>query len=280
VLKESGAMSLLHGDDGMGYVVGKAAMEMALKKAEEHSICSVGVIRSNHFGAAALYARMAAEQGYIGIVTTNVIPNVGVVGSKKPAIGNNPIAFSAPTYDEFPFVLDISLSAVSGGKLLLASKRGEKIPTNWAVDPEGNPTDDPDRGFKGTLLPTGGHKGFGLALFVDIICGVINGGVFLQDMKSMYKHKDEPSLTCHQMIVMDPQAFISRDEMKQRMASFVDTLKETPMQEGYEMLIPGELEHRSEQQRRREGIPVSGELYEELMKSARSLGVEQDLPTR
>lgn len=277
VVKENGGMTLLHGDDGMGYVVGKAAMEKAIEKAKDHNIASVGVIRSNHFGAAAIYARQAAEAGYIGIVATNVIPNIGVVGSQKPSVGNNPIAFSVPTYGEFPFVLDISLSAVSGGKLLLKSKRKEKIPTNWAVDPQGNPTDDPDEGFKGFLLPTGGHKGFGLALFVDIICGVINGGVFLQDMQSMYKHPDDPSLTCHQMIVMNPQAFLSRNEMKQRMDSFIDMLKQTPMQEGYEMLLPGELEHRSAEQRKREGIPLSQALYDDLIKLAGELGIDETL---
>ena len=133
------ALEVLDGDDGMGYVVGRAAMARAIELAEQFSIGAVGVVHSNHFGAAALFARMAAEQGMIGIVMTNVIPNIVAPGGSKPITGNNPIAIAAPTFGEFPFVLDISLSSVAGGKLLLASKKGEKIPLDWATDREGRP---------------------------------------------------------------------------------------------------------------------------------------------
>jgi L-2-hydroxycarboxylate dehydrogenase (NAD+) len=92
------------------------------------------VIRSNHFGAAGLYARMAAEAGMIGIVMSNVKPNIVAPGGSKPITGNNPIAIGVPTYGEFPFVLDISLSNAAGGKILLASKKGEQIPLDWATD--------------------------------------------------------------------------------------------------------------------------------------------------
>jgi LDH2 family malate/lactate/ureidoglycolate dehydrogenase len=272
------AFELWHGDDGMGFIVGRDAMQRAIALARQFNMSAVGVVHSNHFGATGLYARMAAEQGMIGIVMSNVIPNIVAPGGSRPITGNNPLAIAIPTFDEFPFVLDISLSNVAGGKLLLASKKGEKIPLDWATDRQGRPTDDPDEGFKGFLLPVGGHKGLGLSYVVDILCGVITGGVYQHQMKSMYKHADEPSLTGHFMIVINPTAIISREEMAARMADFRTTIKTSPMwDESAEMLLPGELEHRTAQRRAASGIPLPADLYRDLLALGDELGVEATL---
>ncbi|MBS1254202.1 MAG: putative oxidoreductase YjmC [Anaerolineales bacterium] len=277
-LRGSGALEVLHGDDGPGFIVGREAMQRAIELAEGFNIGVVGVIRSNHFGAAALYARMAVERGMMGIAMTNVIPNMVAPGGSRPITGNNPIAVAVPTFGEFPFVLDISLSNVAGGKLLLASKKGEKIPLDWATDREGRPTDDPDEGFAGFLLPVGGHKGLGLSYVVDILCGVITGGVFQHELKSMYKHSDDPSLTGHFMIALNPLAIMSREELDSRMTSFYETIKSSPMwDESEEMLLPGELEHRTAQERKENGIPLPSELYTELRELGDELGVTSRL---
>lgn len=272
------AFELWHGDDGMGFVVGRDAMRRAIELARQYNVSAVGVVHSNHFGATGLYARMAAEQGMIGIVMANVIPNVVAPGGSRPITGNNPLALAIPTFAEFPFVLDISLSNVAGGKLLLASKKGEKIPLDWATDREGRPTDDPDAGFKGFLLPVGGHKGLGLSYAVDILCGLITGGVFQHQMKSMYKQADEPSLTGHFVIVINPEAIISREDMAARMAEFQATIKASPMwDETQEMLLPGELEYRTAQKRAAAGIPLPADLYRELLALGEEQGVETTL---
>ena len=277
-LRGFGALEILDGDDGMGFVVGRAAMERAIELAEQHGISAVGVVRSNHFGAAALFAKMATERGLIGIVMTNVIPNVVAPGGSKPITGNNPIAIGVPTFDEFPFMLDISLSNVAGGKLLLASKKGEKIPLDWATDKDGRPTDDPDAAFAGFLLPVGGHKGLGLSYVVDILSGLITGGVFQHEMKSMYKHRDEPSLTSHFMIVINPLTIMSREEMESRMASFHQTIKASPMwDDNQEMLLPGEIEHRTAVARRANGIPIPINLFNDLVTLGEKLGVTESL---
>jgi LDH2 family malate/lactate/ureidoglycolate dehydrogenase len=277
-IKGNMGLEVLNGDDGMGFVVGRETMKRAIQLAQEYNIGMVGAIRSNHFGAAAIYARMATAKGMIAIVMTNVIPNIVAPGGGKPITGNNPIAFGVPTFGEFPFILDISLSNVAGGKLLLASKKKEKIPLDWATDKEGRPTDDPDLAFAGFLLPVGGHKGLGLSYFVDILSGLITGGVFQHAMKSMYKHADEPSLTCHQMIVINPLAIISREEMQSRMVSFYQTIKASPMwDESKEMLLPGELEHRTAQARREQGIPLPVNLTDELVALGAELGVSSQL---
>ncbi len=274
------AFEMLNGDDGMGFLVGRAAMERAVELAEQNGIGAVGVTRSNHFGATALYAKIAAEKGMIGIAMTNVIPNLVVPGGSNPITGNNPIAIGAPTSEPFPFLLDISLSAVAGGKLLLASKKKEKIPLGWATDRDGHPTDDPDKGFSGFLLPLGGHKGFGLSLVVDILCGVLTGGAFQHQIKSMYKHPDDPSLTGHFMIAIDPAVSIGLDALKSRMAEFYQTIKASPMwEDGKEMFLPGEIEYRKQQERQEHGIPIPPELYDELRHIAQDAHVSTQLTT-
>jgi L-2-hydroxycarboxylate dehydrogenase (NAD+) len=273
-IRGGGALELLDGDNGIGFVVGRAAMRRAIALAEQYNVAAVGVVGSNHFGAAGLYARLAAEAGMIGLVMSNVIPNIVAPGGREPITGNNPLAIGLPTWGEFPFVLDISLSNVAGGKLLLASKKGEKIPLDWATDRNGRPTDDPNEAFAGFLLPVGGHKGLGLAYVIDILCGLITGGVFQHDIKSMYKQPDDPSLTGHFMIVINPRLLLPEAELAARMAAFIDTIKRCPTwDDTQELLIPGEIEHRTAVQRRQTGIPIPANLYAELLALGEELGV-------
>lgn len=273
-------LEVLHGDDGAGFIVGRDAMLRAIELAKEHNIGAVGAIRSNHFGATAIYTRMAAERGMVGIAMTNVVQNVVAPGGAKPVIGNNPLSVAIPTHGDFPFVLDISLSAVSGGKLLLASEKGEKIPLDWATDKDGRPTDDPQKGFEGFLLPVGAYKGLGLAYVVDMLAGVITGGAFLEGMKGMYKYPNDPSLTGHFMIAINIEAIIGQDEMKARMGHYLETLKASPMwDENKEMLLPGELEYRTLQRRQENGIPLPNSLYDDLLALGKDLEIDEILET-
>jgi len=277
-IKSAITLEVIDGDDGAGQIVGREAMVRAIALAKTYNIGIVGAIRSNHFGAAATFTRMAAAEGMIGIAMTNVVQNVVAPGGSKPIVGNNPFSVAVPTYGDFPFVLDISLSSVAGGKLLLASKKGEKIPLDWATDKNGQPTDDPDEAFKGFLLPVGGHKGLGLAYTIEILTGVISGGVFLEAMKGMYKYPDDPSLTSHLMAAVNLSAIMDQDEIQTRMTDFNQTIHKSPMwDQSKEMLIPGEIEYRTMQQRKQRGIPLSNNLYEELVALAKELGVKTKL---
>ncbi len=264
-LRADKSLEVLDADNSSGYVAGRTAMTRAIELAKQQNIAAVAIINSNHCGATALYARMALDHDMIGIAMTNVAPNMVMTGGSRPLTGNNPIAVAVPTFGEFPFVLDISLSAVAGGKLLVAAKKGEEIPEGWATDKDGRPTTDPKTGFEGFLLPLGGHKGFGLSLLVDILCGVITGGAFQHHLKSMYRYPNDPSNTAHLVIVMDPLVFMSKEQLQERMSEFVDTIKTSPTWDpDAEMLLPGEIEHRAEQERLRTGIPMPEALYEEL----------------
>ncbi len=273
-LKGSNALEVMDGDRGSGAVVGRHAMERAIELAKEYNVGVVGAINSNHFGAAMFFARMAAAENMIGIAMTNVVPNIVAPGAMKPVVGNNPIAVAAPTYGDFPVVLDISLSNVAGGKLLLAKKKGEKIPLNWATDNKGRPTDDPDIGFKGFLLPLGGHKGFGAALIVDILCGLMTGGAFLDKLRGTYTHPDDPSLTCHLMAAINIDSILDRQEMADRMDYLMRTIKAIPVLENHhEVLIPGEPEYRVFQERSENGIPLPQALFDDLKNLGQKLGV-------
>ncbi len=272
-IKQAITLEVLDGDDGPGQIVGRAAMQRAIELAKTYNLGMVGAVRSNHFGAAGTFTRLAAAEGMLGIAMTNVVQNVVAPGGSKPIVGNNPFSIAVPTYGEFPFVLDISLSAVSGGKLLLASKKGEKIPLDWGTDTAGRPTDDPDKAFKGFLLPVGGYKGLGIAYAVEIMTGLLNGGVFLDAMKGMYKYPDDPSLTSHSMLAINISAIMDAGEMQNRMNEFMQKIHASPMWDSQqEMLIPGELEHRTMQTRKKDGIPLPENLYVELNGLAGELG--------
>lgn len=279
VIKDDGSvMALYDANSALGYVSGKFGMSIAIEKAKKYGISFVLVTNSNHYGAASLYTTMAVKENLIGISTTNVIPNIGMKGNKKPSVGNNPIAMSAPIGGDFPFSLDISLSSVSGGKLLLAAKKNEKIPKDWAVTKDGQETDDPNDGFAGFLLPMGLHKGFGLALFVDLITGVLSGSPFLHGIKSMYKFPDDPSLTTHMFCAIDPTYFIGKDAYEKSIEEWRNTIYTTPMiDSNMRQIIPGEIEYKTETQRKKDGIPIPDDLKNDLLSIAENLKVDSGI---
>lgn len=274
----AGAFAVLDADNALGFVAGRAGMERAMELAREHTLGAAGVVNSNHFGAACLFSRLASDAGMIGIAMTNVAPNMVMPGATRPVVGNNPFSIAAPTFDEFPFAFDIALSHVAGGKLLLAREKGEPIPADWATDKEGRPTTDPAVAFAGYLLPLGLHKGYGLALAIDLLSGMLTGGHFLSGVRNMHKEPDQPSLTSHLMIAIDPLAIMDEEEYRQRMGDFVAEVKATPMVDtGEELLLPGELEYRRSMERSREGLLLPGKLFTDLVLLGRELGLAEEL---
>ena len=265
IVADRGAFRILDGGSGMGFLVAHHAMDMALESARSHGIGAVSVRNSNHFGAAALYVRQAADAGFLSFCMTNVQPNLLAPSGSGPAIGNNPIAFGAPTQFGFPFMLDISMSAVSGGKLILAKEKGERIASGLATDRTGRPTMDPEEALAGYLLPFGMHKGFGLALVVDILCGVVSGGTFQHGILGMYSAPDEPSGTSHMMIAIDPCCLLDKASYFDRMDQFYSELKSAPRLEATgRTYLPGEIESETEKQRSASGIPLPASLLGKL----------------
>ncbi len=274
-IRKAPAMTLIDADGAAGAVAGRVAMEQAIEDARIHGVGVSGVTNSNHFGAAALYSQLAVKQGMVGIAMTNVRPLIAAPGAKCAVVGNNPFSIAVPTYCEFPFSLDMSMSVVAGGKLHLAAAKGEKIPFGWGVDKDGGPTDDPRKALEGFLLPIGGYKGLGLAYAVDILSGVITGGLFADQMRSMYHDPDIPSLTGHFMVAMDISAWISPEEMGKRMEYYHHFIQGIPIADGVSPLIfPGELEALQEKKRRKEGIPVPISTMKTLKQLREDYGVQ------
>jgi LDH2 family malate/lactate/ureidoglycolate dehydrogenase len=272
-IREFGAIARLDGDDGMGYVVGREVMAKAVSLAKQHGIGSVTGCRSNHFGAAGLFAREAAREGMIGIATSNTVINMAAPGSKGRVLGNHPIAFAFPLFEAPPFVLDLCMSHVAGGKIRIAQEKGEKIPLGWAVDKDGHPTEDPNAGLAGAFLPLGGHKGYGLALMIEQITGLLSGGAFLSGLTDMYKYPDKPGGISHHMLAINPLAIMDKNEWTTRALDLRRQIKSTPMLEKDAALIfPGELEDACEAKRKKEGIPLSPSLFASL----KELGAQFD----
>jgi len=260
--KVSPVMSLVHGDDGLGQVVASRGMSEAIELAKACGLAFVGCRESNHFGAAAPFAQMACDEKLIAIVATNAFPTMAAWGGSKNVVGNNPFAVGVPCDGDPAFMLDIALSVSSRGRIRGLARAKQQIPEGWAVDAQGNPTTDPLEALKGFVLPIGGHKGYGLALAIDMLAGVLTGAGFADGVKSMLQQGDEPQHVGHFMLVIDPGRFMAWDCFAARMKEIRTTMRSAPpLNPKQPIMIPGEPEARLEQQRRVEGIPIAEDAF-------------------
>ena len=263
IVREGPSSLVIDAGNTLGATVGKFAMEACIQRAGETGCCFATVRASNHFGAAGYYARMASDRDMIGFVCTNLTGKIAPWGSVEPFLGTNPIAVAAPS-GGLPVVLDMTPTTVALGKLILAQKLGQSIPLGWALDKDGNPTTDPARGREGSLLPIGGPKGSGLALVVDILCGVLSGagyGPHLHDLYTM----DAPQGIGHFVGAIDIAHFLEVDRFKETLSAMIAEIKGLRKAEGVrEIWIPGERSLRQGERSRREGIELPEPVYEEL----------------
>lgn len=277
LVREKGATALLDGGGGFGQVAGVRGMEEAIRRAEEYGVGSVGVRNANHFGIAAYYAMMALKKGMIGLVVSNAAPSMAPWGGTEPLLGSNPVCVAIPTGEEVAVVLDMASAVVARGKIRLAARQGQKIPLGWALDAQGRPTDDPRAALKGTLLPIGGPKGYGIALVNDALAGVLTGSPFGPAIPSLH------DLSCRSAVgfffqALDVTAFAERAEFEARMQQMLATIRGSARAEGVERIyVPGEIEWEKEREREAHGVPVSEAVLDELRKLAKELGVAIDL---
>jgi ureidoglycolate dehydrogenase (NAD+) len=262
--------AVVDGDDGLGPVVGSFGLKTALRLAEKTGVGYVGCRNSQHFGALAPYARHATQAGFVCFLGTNAFTTMAPTGGREIRLGNNPLGLGAPRADAPPFILDIAMSVAARGKMRAAAEKGEPIPEGWALDADGNPTTDPEKGLAGFVLPIGGHKGYGLAMMVDILAGALSGGAVSTEVKSLFQQKDQPQKVCHYFIAIDPEKTIGRDAFLNRMAVLCDLMKSTtPFKDGAPVLIPGEIEARRFETRSENGIPLDPDFVDELQSMAK-----------
>jgi len=264
-VRADGPVVLLDGNNHFGPVVGMKALELTLNTVKTYGNAVVGVKRSNHFGTCAYYLLKAVPHDIVLIVMSNASQTMPPTGGIRPFIGTNPFSIGIPAGRHLPFILDMATSVVARGKIIVAAQKGVSIPPGWAIDKYGNPTTDPHAALEGSVLPVGGAKGYGISMFIDILCGVLTGAGFGRYVNNMYENWREPQNVGHFFIAFDISRFMPVEQFKERMDRYIDEIKMEPKAPGIEeILIPGELEHRCAQERMRKGIELPPAVEREL----------------
>jgi LDH2 family malate/lactate/ureidoglycolate dehydrogenase len=271
VRKESPALALVDAHNGLGSVVGRRAMELACDKA---AVCGVGTVvvhGSTHFGSSSVHARVALERDHIGIAITNAGPEMAAWGGRSPVLGTNPWGIAAPTGGAFPVVLDIALTTAGKGMMRYLEERGQPMPRDWALTPEGEETDDPAAAMAGALLGIGQYKGVGLSFFTDVLTGVVSGGAF-----GLTPYRDPARLdVAHTFLALDVRWFMPLSVFHERMRAFIAEIKASELRPGFdEVLVPGEVEHRRELEKRAYGVPLPARDLDDLRALGDELGVD------
>ncbi len=266
VLRETDSMAMLEGDQAFGIVVARRAMEMAIDKGRAAGIACVTARNVTHTGMVGFYPMMAAQRGLIGLSCNNGPTIVPPFGGKTPTLATNPFTVAVPAGQELPIVLDMATSIVAAGKLRQAGKKGAPIPADWALDRHGVPTTDPEEAiFHGFLQWAGGYKGFGLATIVEVLGGVLSGGLFGRDVPAMKDFGKEPLVTSAFFMTINPEAFMPLDQFCARVDRLVRHIKASePAAGAREVFVAGELEFRRKAERQRDGIPLSAVVWREL----------------
>jgi LDH2 family malate/lactate/ureidoglycolate dehydrogenase len=270
VISESGSCLLFDGQNGVGQWVAQTCSEHAIRIARAQGVGLVVARDSNHFGAAAWWAQKMRDAGQIGIVMCNASPLVPPWQGKQGRLGTNPICMAVPG----PWLLDMATTTVAANRIFKALINGqEEVPQGWALDSNGVPTTNTVAASKGLLMPLGGYKGSGLAMMVEILCGVLSGGAFANSVGGI-RVPGRPSRTSQTFLAIDIARFMPVEEFAARIESLVGIMKSTPVASGYhEVLVAGDPEWRTEAERLKNGIPIEAGNWNELCQTAEQLGV-------
>lgn len=259
------AMARVDGDNGVGPLVGMRALEAAMALARETGVGAVFARASNHFGPVAPYSLIAAEAGFASIIGSNATTTIAPTGGREARLGNSPVGFCVPNPGGRPVILDMALSMVARAKIRNAAKRGEAIPPTWATDREGKPTTDPKAALDGFLLPIGGHKGYGLALIVDLFAGLLSGAAFLTRVSSWSENPEAPQDLGHFFLLIDASRLGPAEWLTERMRDFAAILHDTPPADpAAPVLLPGEIELDRLDRHRRDGLALDPALLAKL----------------
>ena len=274
VERRSGAMALLDGDNAMGHLVMKRAADMAIEIAAENGVGWVGAHHSNHAGAAGVYALMPLRKDMIGLyVAVGNANHMAPWGGIELLLSTNPIAVAVPGAEQ-PVLLDMATTKVAYGKVKLAAQRGETMPDDWMIDPEGNPVTDPKKGAGGSLLPIGGPKGYGLSLIFGLLAGTLNTAAFGRDVVDFNADDTSVTNTGQFIVAIDVKAFGDVKAFKERVEAVRAEMKASPLRPGFDDIrLPGERALAARDKRLAQGIPITPPLLVELDKVASEYGI-------
>ncbi len=257
------------GANGVGTLVGRRALDAAMQAARSTGMAAAFVRGSNHFGPIAPYCHLAAEAGFATIIAGNATTTITPWGGRDARLGNNPIGFGMPRPGGDPVILDMALSVAARAKIRRAHERGEPIPPDWATDADGHPTTDAASALKGFLLPIGGHKGYGLALMVDLFAGLLSGASYLTHVSSWQDDPDKPQDLGHVFMLIDVAKLMPQDTRRARLDDFAAILHATPAAVPERPVrLPGEIEYERMHRQRSEGISIPARLAAQLREIA------------
>ncbi|MBI4203385.1 MAG: Ldh family oxidoreductase [Betaproteobacteria bacterium] len=263
MIREKGGTCLIDAGGGLAYEGAALAVQEAIQRAQRHGVAFAGVTNSHHFGAAAYHLAPVAEAGLVGLAFTNSPAAINAWGGKKAFFGTNPIAAVFPRRSAAPIVVDLSLTEVVRGKIMLYAKEGKQIPLGWALDRNGEPTTDPQAALTGSLAAIGGVKGTMLALMVELLCVALTGAAFSFENDSYFEPGGKPRIG-HAILAIDPDALAGAQSYSARLEVLIEKML---ADEG--VRLPGARRHLAAVKARAEGIEISEALQKELSELAR-----------
>ena len=283
VVFETPVSAVIDGHDGMGQIIGHLGMSMAIEKAKKVGIGVVTVRNSNHYGIAGYYAKMACDQGMIGMSCTNTTAIMVPTYGRMAMIGTNPIAVAMPA-DPYDFLFDASTTVVTRGKLEMYNKQGKPMPEGWAVDKDGKPSSDADDVLKnitakngGGIMPLGGdteqfggHKGYGYGMLCELFSSIISLGA-----PSHLTTVNNRGLICHGFMAIDPKIFGDTQAIKEHLSGYLQELRNSPKAEGAQRIYThGEKEIFAIAERMEKGLSVNEKTVAEMRDLAQHLGMD------
>jgi len=279
-LRETPSSLVVDGGNGLGHPVSKRTMEAVLDKADATGAAFGTVCNSNHYGIAGYYAMLALERDMIGIASTNTVRAGAPTFGRDVLLGTNPLAFAIPAQNEPAFVLDFATTTVPRGKLEVYARKGKPLESGWAIDANGEETLDPSAGLNGALLPlggygtdSGGHKGYGLGLLVEILCGVLAGGAFGLDLP-VQTDPPRPGAISHFFAAFKVDGFRDVAEFKRDMDVELRSFKDSRKAAGQDRIyVAGEIEHEKTLYNREHGVPVHAKVWDGLQRLGEELGL-------
>ncbi len=252
------ALAMVDGANGIGPLVGMKALEAALEGARACGIGAAFARGSNHFGPIAPYALIAAEQGFATFIASNATTTIAPTGGKDTRLGNNPLGIGVPNPGGDPVILDMALSVAARAKIRTLAAAGQPIPEGWAADADGNPTTDAAAALKGFLLPVGGHKGYGLAIMVDLLSGLLSGAAYLTRVSAWDKAPEVAQDLGHVFIAIDATKLAPAATLAARMNDFAGIIHTTPPADpARPVMLPGEREMALLHEGRAQGVRVA-----------------------
>ena len=268
---ETPTTAVLDAGNAMGMVTGRDAAQLTREKARKSGMAFVTVRNGEHYGAASYWAERIAQDDMIAFSSTNCEPLMAPPGGKKVALGTNPVCVCVPTASYGNVCLDIATSMVAQGKLFDYKLRHRELGQGWAVDENGIPTTDPEKAVY--LTPFAAHKGYGLAVIVEILCSVLSGGGIGSEIHSLLNEPDKPNNVSFCFMGMRIDAFRDPEEFRKDMDRFVEYLHATPAAEGARVLFPGEIEMETKKRNEASGFEIPESLADDLKEIAEKLGI-------